>query len=333
MPFKLGVIGIDHGHIFGMLSNMQAQGCTCDAYWTDGPAVTEAKFNEVFPDVIKADDRQRILDDPDIKMVLISSVPEDRADFAIEAMRAGKDVMVDKPGCTTLEQLTAIRAAQQETGRIWSVNFSERFEVPAVTKAEELVFGGAIGRVIQTVGLGPHKQNLKTRPDWFFERARYGGILCDIGSHQIDQFLHFTGSTSAEVAHALVENSTMPDHPGFQDFGEMVLRSDNGHSYVRVDWFTPGGLPTWGDGRLFIQGTEGHIELRKYTDIGRPHKTNSLFLVNGEENSLIDCDHVGLPYFPRLVADVEDRSETAVSQIHTFTTMELAIQAQMKAEQ
>ena len=157
--------------------------------------------------------------------------------------------------------------------------------------------------------------------------------LCHALKNQIDQFLHFTGSTSAEVAHALVENSTMPDHPGFQDFGEMVLRSDNGHSYVRVDWFTPGGLPTWGDGRLFIQGTEGHIELRKYTDIGRPHKTNSLFLVNGEENSLIDCDHVGLPYFPRLVADVEDRSETAVSQTHTFTTMELAIQAQMKAEQ
>jgi predicted dehydrogenase len=212
------------------------------------------------------------------------------------------------------------------------VNFSERFEVPAVTKAEELVFGGAIGRVIQTVGLGPHKQNLKTRPDWFFVRERFGGILCDIGSHQIDQFLHFTGSGDAEVAHALVENTTMPDHPGFQDFGEMVLKSDRGHAYVRVDWFTPNGLPIWGDGRLFIQGTEGHIELRKYTDIGRPHKTNTLFLVNGEENALIDCDEAGLPYFPRLVADVQDRTETAVSQAHTFKTMELAITAQMKAE-
>ena len=332
MPFKLGVIGIDHGHIFGMLGNMKAEGCTCDAYWTDGPAVTEAKFNEVFPEVAKVEDRRRILDDPEIRMILISSVPEDRAGFAIEAMRAGKDVMVDKPGCTTLEQLAEIRAVQAETGRIWTVNFSERFEVPAVTKAEELVFGGAIGRVIQTVGLGPHKQNLKTRPPWFFERQRFGGILCDIGSHQIDQFLHFTGSEGAEVRHALVENTTMPEHPEFQDFGEMVLQSDTGHAYVRVDWFTPNGLPTWGDGRLFIQGTEGHIELRKYTDIGRPHVTNSLFLVNGEENALIPCDDAGLPYFPRLVADVQDRGETAVSQAHTFTTMELAITAQMKAE-
>ena len=332
MPLKLGVIGIDHGHIFGMLGNMKAQGCTCSAYWTDGPAVTEMKFNEVFPEIEKVEDRRRILDDPDIAMVLISAVPADRAGFAIEAMEAGKDVMVDKPGCTTLEQLAAIREAQTSTGRIWTINFSERFQVPAVTKAEELVFGGAIGRVVQTVGLGPHKKNLKTRPPWFFERERFGGILCDIASHQIDQFLWFTGSDSAEIVHAGAENTTMPEHPGFQDFGEIVLRSDRGHGYVRVDWFTPNGLPTWGDGRLFIQGTDGHIELRKYTDIGRQHVTDSLFLVNGEENALIPCDGGPLPYFPRLITDVQDRTETAVPQAHTFAVMDLAIRAQMKAE-
>ncbi len=332
MSLKLGIIGIDHGHIIGMLSHMLAEGCRCEHYWTEGPAVTEPKFRATYPDLQKAGDRRRILDDPDISMILISAVPEDRAGFAIEAMRAGKDVMVDKPGCTTLAQLAELRAVQAETGRIWSVNFSERFQVPAVTKADELVSGGAIGRVIQTIGIGPHKQNLATRPPWFFERARYGGILCDIGSHQIDQFLHFTGSDGAEIAHALVENSTMPDHPGFQDFGEIVLRSDQGHGYIRVDWFTPDGLPTWGDGRLFIQGTEGQIELRKYTDIGRAHATNTLFLVNGEENSRIDCNDAGLPYFARLVADVQDRTETAARQAHTFTVSELAIRAQMQAE-
>ncbi|NNE87382.1 MAG: Gfo/Idh/MocA family oxidoreductase [Silicimonas sp.] len=332
MPFKLGVMGIDHGHIFGMLSNMAKQGCTCEAYWTSGPAVTEAKFNQVFPAVTKVPDRKQVLDDPDVKMVLIAAVPADRASLAIEAMRAGKDVMVDKPGCTTLEQLLQIKAVRNETGRIWTVNFSERFEVPAVTRASELVEEGAIGRVIQTVGLGPHKQNLKTRPAWFFDRERFGGILCDIGSHQIDQFLHFTGSTDATVVHALAENTTMPDQPGFQDFGEIVLRSDHGHGYIRVDWFTPDGLPTWGDGRLFLQGTDGQIELRKYTDIGRPHTTNNLYLVNGNKNEFIPCDDAGLPYFPRLCADVEDRSETAVSQAHTFTTMRLAIEAQVKAD-
>lgn len=333
MPFKLGVLGIDHGHIFGMLSNMKAQGCSCTHYWTDGPAVTETKFRKVFPELERATDRRAVLDDPEVRMVLISAVPADRAELAIEAMEAGKDVMVDKPGCTTLEQLAAIRDCQLCTGRIWSVNFSERFEVRATTRASELVDAGAIGRVIQVVTLAPHKQNLKTRPDWYFKRERYGGILCDIGSHQVDQFLHFTGSTDVTVAHALVENTSMPDRPGFQDFGEMTLVGDKGHGYLRLDWFTPDGLPTWGDGRLFILGTEGTIECRKYTDIGQPHRTDNLYLVNGSENRLIDCSDADLPYFPRLVADVEDRTETAMPQEHAFRTMEIAITVQMKAEQ
>ncbi|MDJ0824281.1 MAG: Gfo/Idh/MocA family oxidoreductase [Rhodobacter sp.] len=331
-PLRLGVLGIDHGHIFGMLGHMLREGCTCRRWWTEGPAVTEAKFREVFPALERVEDRRRILDDPDIDMVLIAAVPADRAALAIAAMEAGKDVMVDKPGCTTLEQLAALRETQARAGRIWTVNFSERFQVPAVARAEDLVAAGAIGRVVQTVNLAPHKQNLRTRPDWYFQRARYGGILCDIGSHQIDQFLHFTGSREVTIAHALVENTTRPDLPGFQDYGEVTLVGDRGHGFVRVDWFTPDGLPTWGDGRLFLLGTEGTIELRKYTDIGRKHRTDTLYLVNGAENRRIDCAGGPLPYFPRLIDDIRNRTETAVAQAHTFRTMELAIRAQIAAE-
>ena len=331
-PVHLGVLGIDHGHIFGMLSHMMAEGCSCDLWWSDGHPVTEAKFADVFGGLTRVEDRRRILEDPRIDMVLISAVPADRAALAIEAMEAGKDVMVDKPGCTTPGQLAALREVQARTGRIWSVNFSERFQVPAVTRASELVKAGAIGRVIQTVNLAPHKQNLKTRPDWFFQKDRYGGILTDIGSHQIDQFLHFTGSRAVTITHALAENTTRPDLPGFQDFGEVTLVGDKGHGYVRVDWFTPDGLPTWGDGRLFLLGDEGTIEVRKYTDIGQPHRTNTLYLVNGTENRMIPCDDAGMPYFSRLISDVRSRTETAVTQDHTFRVMEIALEAQRMAD-
>ena len=296
------------------------------------PATSARASASAFPTFPQVD-KARLLEDETIDLILIAAVPADRADLAIEAMRHGKDVMLDKPGCTTLAAARrAIRQCVAETGRIWSVDFSERFEVEAVTKADELVRAGAIGTVVQTVGLGPHRLNRATRPKWFFERARYGGILCDIASHQVDQFLHFTGSTEAEVVASAVGNFANPNDPGLEDFGEMLLRSPSGQGYIRVDWYTPDGLPTWGDGRLTILGTEGYIELRKYVDIaGRPG-TNHLFLVNRDRCEHIDANGAGLPYFQNLANDIRDRTETAMQQAHAFKVTELALRAQAEAK-
>jgi predicted dehydrogenase len=251
--------------------------------------------------------------------------------MAIEAMRHGKDVMSDKPGCTTAEQLADLQRTVAETGRIWSVNYSERFEVPAATRAIELVNAGAIGRVVQTVGLGPHRLNRHLRPAWFFQREQYGGVLCDIASHQVEQFLTFTGSADAEIVASSVGNFANPSDPELEDFGEMLLRSDRGQGYIRVDWYTPDGLATWGDGRLTILGTDGYIELRKYVDIaGRPG-SDHLFLVDNKETRYIDCSNAGLPYTASLIADVLDRTERAMAQAHCFKVMELALKAEAMA--
>lgn len=310
---------------------MIAAGAELVCYWTEGQPETLPGFKKRFPDV-----PFQPLDDifarADIDLILIAAIPADRAALAIQAMEAGKDVMVDKPGCTDMDQLHAIKDCVARTGRIWSVNFSERFEVPSVTKASALVAEGAIGRVAQTVGLGPHRLNRGTRPDWFFDRKQYGGILADIASHQIDQFLHFTGSTDAEITLARAGNYANPDDPGLQDFGQIVLQHGDCHGFIRVDWYTPDALPTWGDGRLTILGTEGTIELRKYVDIaGRPG-TDHLFLVNGTKCEHMACRDVGLPYFPALIADIRDRTETAMAQSHAFKVMELALLAQRLAE-
>lgn len=327
----VGVIGIDHRHIFGQLQGMLDVGATCKGWWTEGDPQPVEGFVKRFPDVPRVADRRTLLDDPEIDLILLADIPVRRADRAIEAMRAGKDVMTDKPGCTTLDQLAAIKQAVAETGRIWSIDFSERFEVPANQKAAELVADGAIGQVIQTVGLGPHRLNRPTRPDWFFDEAAYGGILCDIASHQIDQFLFFTGSDDAEIVASSVGNFAHPDDPGLQDFGEVLLRSDRGNGYIRVDWYTPDALPTWGDGRLTILGTEGTIEMRKYVDVCGRDGTDHVFLVNGERCDYFDASDEKLTYFGRLAADVRDRTETAMPQAHCFKAMELALKAQAQA--
>ena len=330
-PLTLGVIGIDHRHIYGMLEGMLAQGATCRGWWTQGEPQTLAGFVKRFADVPRVDDRDTLLGDPDIDIILIADVPALRAEHAVAAMRAGKDVMVDKPGCTTMAQLDDIRRAVAETARIWSIDFSERFEVPAVQKAAELVAAGAIGTVVQTVGLGPHRLNRHLRPDWFFVEERYGGVLVDIASHQIDQFLFFTMSDDAEIVASSVGNFANPNDPGLQDFGEILLRSDKGQGYIRVDWYTPDALPTWGDGRLTILGTDGTIELRKYVDIAGRAGTDHVFLVNGDRHEHIDASAEPLTYFARLADDVRNRTETAMRQSHYFKVMELALIAQARA--
>jgi predicted dehydrogenase len=247
-------------------------------------------------------------------------------------MRHGKDYMSDKPGITTLEQLAQVRRVQKETRHIYSIMYSERFENAATVKAGTLVKAGAIGKVVQTVGLGPHRMNLTARPEWFFHRSRFGGIICDIASHQFDQFLFFTGSTRGDIVASQVGNVHHPQYPEFEDFGDVVLRGDAGMGYIRVDWFTPDGLSTWGDGRLTILGTDGFIEIRKNVDIaGRPGGSH-LFLVDKKETRYIDCSKETLPYGEQLVDDILNRTETAMSQEHCFLATELALKAQKQAQ-
>jgi predicted dehydrogenase len=239
--------------------------------------------------------------------------------------------MVDKPGLTTFEQLAAVRQVQRETGRIFSVDFTERFEVRATIRAAELVRAGAIGRVVHTCGLGPHRLNRHLRPAWFFDPSAYGGILVDIASHQFDQFLHFTGSRDARILAARAANVAHPEDPLFEDIGEVMIESDTASGYIRVDWFTPDGLPTWGDGRLFLTGTEGSIELRKYVDVaGRPG-TDHLFLVDKQGVRHVDCSDVELTYYANLRRDIFERTETAMKQEHCFKVCELALTAQEMA--
>ncbi len=327
---RFAAIGLNHGHINGQVESVIRGGGAFVSFYAKEPDLV-AGFTKRFPQARLARSEQEILDDASIQLIVSASIPNERGPLAIAAMKHGKDVMVDKPGTTTLEQLADVRRVQAETKRIYSILYSERHENRATVKAGDLVKAGAIGRVIQTAGFGPHRMNPKIRPPWFFERERYGGILCDIASHQFDQFLFFTGSTKAEIVASQVGNVNHPDHPGIEDFGDVMLRGDGGSGYIRVDWFTPDGLSTWGDGRLTILGTAGFIEVRKNVDIGGRPGGNHLFLVDEKETRYVDCTGVPLPYGERLVDDVLNRTETAMPQAHTFLAQELALLAQKNA--
>lgn len=328
---RFSVIGMNHGHINGQTEAAIRGGGELISFYAKEPDLAAA-FGKRFPQAKLAKSEDEILNDKSIQLVVSASIPKDRAPLGVRVMQHGKDFMVDKPGITTLEQLQEARRVQQETKRIYSIMYSERLENRATVKAGELVKAGAIGKVIQTIGLGPHRMNLKSRPDWFFKKNEYGGIICDIGSHQFDQFLFFTGSTDASVVASQVGNVHYPQYPEFEDFGDVMLRGNEGAGYIRVDWFTPDGLNTWGDGRLTILGTEGFIEIRKNVDIGGRSGGSHLFVVDQKETKYIDCTDQQLPYGEQLMNDIVNRTETAMSQKHCFLATELALKAQQQAQ-
>lgn len=330
--FIFAAIGLDHGHIYGMCNGLIEAGADLKWVYDPDPAKAES-FAAAYPDVKIARSEQEVLQDAEVRLVAGAAVTSERCALGMRVMSHGKDYFTDKAPMTTLEQLAEARAKVAETGLKYAVYYSERLHVEAAVYAGQLVEQGAVGRVVQVAGFGPHRASVHARPAWFFEREKFGGILCDIGSHQCEQFLFYTGAKDAKVVYSQVANYHHKQYPEFEDFGDCTLVADNGATgYFRVDWFTPDGLGTWGDGRTFILGTDGYIELRKYIDVGRERTENHVYLVNHEgEHHFNVTGQVGFPFFGELILDCLNRTENAMTQEHAFKAAELCLTAQANA--
>jgi len=330
--FPFAAISLDHGHIYGMCNGLIEAGGELRWVYDPDPKKVEA-FVKRYPQVKPADSEEQILNDPEIRLVAGAAIPALRCDLGLRVMDHGKDYFTDKCPFTTVEQLDRARKKTAETGLKYAVYYSERLHVESAVYAGQLIHEGAIGRVVQVIGTGPHRISAPTRPDWFFKKEMYGGILCDIGSHQIEQFLYFSGAKDAKVLASKVANYKHKQYPELEDFGDATLVADNGATnYFRVDWLTPDGLGTWGDGRTIILGTDGYIELRKYIDVARDKEGDQLYLVNHEgEHHLSLRGKVGFPFFGQLILDCLNRTENAMTQEHAFKAAELCLKAQEQA--
>lgn len=330
--FIIAAIALDHGHIYGMCNGLVEAGAVLKWVYDPDPGKV-ATFLAAYPGVQAARSAEEILEDPEVQLVAAAAVPSERGPLGLKVMAHGKDYFTDKTPFTSLSQLAAARVQAERTQKKYMTYYSERLHVESAVYAGQMIREGAIGRVLQVMGLGPHRLNASSRPDWFFQREKYGGILCDIGSHQIEQFLFYSGNVDAKVLHSKVANYNNPDYPELEDFGDATLAGGNGATqYFRVDWFTPNGLGTWGDGRTMILGTEGYIELRKYSDIGRSNTGDHVYWVDsrGEHYEHV-AGKVGCPFFGELILDCLNRTEHAMTQQHAFKAAELCLEAQAQA--
>jgi predicted dehydrogenase len=312
---RLAVVGTDHLHVVDLTRALVGAGAHVVAVVPTEDAIGPWLASQ-HPDAARLgslDDALALTPD----LVVTAAVPSERAAIGVAAMRAGADVVADKPGAVSRDQLGALRAAHSDTGRCYTVVFSERLGSPAMVAAERLVGAGRIGRVVHTVGLGPHTLALDRRPDWFSDPARYGGILVDIGSHQVDQFLAFTGSRGARVLASTVR--THPERPGVEVLGEMLLEGDDGVTgYARVDYLTPAGLGAWGDVRWTVVGTDGYLEVR--------HVEQTVTVVDGERRETVDCAGRPVGWAADVVAG------RFVDQEHVFTVTQVCLDAQAAAD-
>lgn len=331
--FVFSAVALDHGHIYGMCNGLTEAGGTLKYVYDPDPKKVE-NFLKAFPQAIPARSEQEALEDPETHLIASAAITSERCALGLRAMDAGKDYFTDKAPFTTLDQLAAARKKVAETGKKYMVYYAERLHDEGSLLAGYMVERGEIGKVVAVNGFGPHRLGAPGRPQWFFEREKYGGILCDIGSHQIEQFLHYTGEKDADVIASRIANYDHPEYPELEDFGDCMLVGKNGAThYFRVDWFTPDGLRTWGDGRLFIQGTEGFIEVRKYVNLASEQPGGGhVFLVNGKGEQYVNAVGVtGYPFFGQLILDCLNRTENAMTQAHAFKAAELCLLAQEKA--
>ena len=329
--FRFAAAFLDHGHINGQCTGLIEAGGELVAVFDHNEARRD-QFCKRFPTAKPVDDFDDILNNPTLQLVASAAIPAQRADVGIQVLRSGKDYFTDKSPFTTLEQLDRVKEVVAETQRRYFVYYAERIHNEAAWRATELITDGSIGEIIQVLTIAPHRLSAATRPEWFFDKAQYGGILTDIGSHQVEQFLTYAGCNDANITHARVRHHT--EHPGLEYIGEMAMIGDNGASfYSRVDWCTPDGMPVWGDGRTFITGSQGSIEIRKYVDLARSTPASIILLADGEGVKEIDClGNIGFPFFGQMILDSLNDTETAMSQAHIFKAAELSMMAQQTAD-
>jgi predicted dehydrogenase len=325
---------LDHGHIYGQTKGLIEAGGTLTAVYEPSEAKRTQYLNQ-FGGIKVVEDFSQLLEDPKLALIASAAIPDQRGPIGLKVMESGKDYFTDKPPFTTFDQLAAAQSACAQTRQKHWVYFAERIHNEAAWHAGELIEQGAIGRVLHVTNLAPHRLSKDTRPEWFFNKQQYGGIITDLGSHQVEQFLTYAQCASAEITHARVANLNNPDKPGLQDFGEFTITDNNGASFFsRVDWFTPAGSEVWGDGRTFIVGTTGVMEIRKYIDPHQQVPASKILLTDQQSTRVIDClGRVGFPFFGQMILDCLNRTEQAMTQEHIFEAARLSLQAQQMADQ
>jgi UDP-N-acetylglucosamine 3-dehydrogenase len=243
-----------------------------------------------------------------VDVVVVCSENRRHAGGVIPALRAGVDVLCEKPISTTVEDSYEMIRASEETGRRLGIAFPVR-HVPAVRRAREIVRSGAIGRVLAVNGTN-HGQ---PPGGWFLDpEMSGGGAVMDHTVHVVDTLRFVLG---VEVRSVYAEIGTFFGTRGLDDAGLLTLEMEGGvadGAFATVDpsWSRGAGYPTWGDFTLRITGSSGVLDVdafsRSITTFD--HESGGTFWTpaGGDPNALMLEDFLRGAEDERIGADGED---------------------------
>ena len=277
-----------------------------------------------------------MLEKPEIKLVAAAAVPSERGPLGLRVMDCGQGLFHGQDALH--DARPARRRARGGAGDGQEIHgLFQRAAARGVRGARRATHraGRDRARGAGASGSGRIAARRRAGRTWFWSQEKTGGILCDIGSHHFEQFLYWSGATEREGRpRAGRELSSQGSSRSSRTGAKRTSSPSNGATnYIRIDWLNPDGLRTWGDGRAFILGTEGYIELRKYLDVGRDLEGDQLYLVDHKGEHHIRCHgEVGFPFFGQLILDCLNRTENAMTQEHAFLAAELCLTAQAMAK-
>ncbi|RXZ84685.1 gfo/Idh/MocA family oxidoreductase [Paenibacillaceae bacterium] len=259
MASKFSIVGCEHAHIEIFIAEMIALGYECAGLYEPNNVRLAKRLADQFALPIVTE-QQRLFAE-DVAIIGSSAINNEKIGLIETCERYGKPVMIDKPAVTNrgdFERLQAvIERGKIEVGML----LTERFN-PAVHTLKNLIEAGELGRIVSIGMRKPHLLNAASRPEWFFSKEQCGGIIIDLLVHDFDLLRWFTGSEVHE-SDGMKVKSSLPDRPGFYDAASLQVVMGNGViAQLYADWYTPATSWTWGDGRIFVTGTEGFAELR-----------------------------------------------------------------------
>lgn len=261
---KLAIAGLDHFHIHGFLKEALAIKETELVGLYDSVPEVLKKSVETY-EVKGYDNLEEMLDKSGADVIVTASVNNEKADIIVKSLERGFPVIADKPLVTTTDDYFRVKHVYEKikNAKLYMM-LTERFNPPVYT-AKKYIEEGKIGKIVNMISIRPHKLNYETRPSWFFKKDLYGGLMNDLGVHDMDIFRWFADCEIVKIQSCFQGNIGYPELAEFSDHSEAsVLMADDSTAYVRLDWLTPKAYPTHGDCRFIVIGTTGQLEIFTY---------------------------------------------------------------------